>query len=52
MNKQEKLLKIINDLTELITNFGSDKEIDTFDTLNYHLNCLVKLASLVKVNQK
>jgi len=51
MNKQEKLLKIIDELTELITNFGGDDEIGTFDTLNYNLNCLIKLASLIKVGK-
>jgi hypothetical protein len=51
MNKQEKLLKIISDLTELTTDFGGDDEIGTFDTLNYHLNCLIKLASLIKVGK-
>ena len=51
MNKQEKLLKIISDLTELTTNFGGDDEIGTFDTLNYHLNCLIKLASLIRVGK-
>jgi hypothetical protein len=51
MNKQEKLLKIISDLTELTTDFGGDNEIGTFDTLNYHLNCLVKLVSLIKVGK-
>jgi hypothetical protein len=51
MNKQEKLLKIIGDLTELTTDFGGDDEIGTFDTLNYHLNCLIKLVSLIKVSK-
>lgn len=51
MNKQDKLLKIIADLTELTTDFGGDDEIGTFDTLNYHLNCLIKLLSLFKVEK-
>jgi hypothetical protein len=51
MNNHEKLLKIISDLTELATHYGSDDEIDTFTTLKYHLNGLIKLASLIKVGK-